>query len=355
MRKLMLYINLFYILGKSTDLEAKNQQKRNGIIKGKRVALEAEVEQKDEDIKGKLTVIDAENQILRDKVIRIEERYNKYRELTTLYCKSPNIKIPEDVKKILDTLEKNNNDLADRLQDLVSHIQVLKNKAESSESCLPLVESLSHQVTELEAENTMLKKEKTECIVSRRIENNILQENMNELEKQVISKDSIISENEKSYEEKQQYYSNRLRIERVQVIEYLLRRYKKELEQAQSNHNHTLEDQYNSFKVIPNTIKILQCIEELQESINELQNEKNGSLQKNEAILKDTIFVVKKQNQRLSKILKVKEIFEIAIQKYEEAVNNLGYRIEVSGDNEVHLKYLNLEYDSDSDMSICND
>ncbi|CAG8828549.1 18472_t:CDS:2, partial [Gigaspora rosea] len=91
-----------------------------------------------------------------DKVIRIEEQYNKYRELTTLYCKFPNIQIPEDVKsvikkckldKILDTLEKNNNDLADRLQYLVSNLQVLQNKAESSESCLTHVESLSHQVT----------------------------------------------------------------------------------------------------------------------------------------------------------------------------------------------------------------
>ncbi|CAG8790808.1 7956_t:CDS:2, partial [Gigaspora rosea] len=138
-------------------------------------------------------------------------------------------------------------------------------------------------------------------------------------------------------------------------------------------------DQYNCSKVNPNMIKILKCIEELQESMNKLQNE-NGSLQKNEAILKDTIFAVKnensqllekikqlqkttmnnhmenndgvianviptqrfmnlenenkqhiekvlEQNQRISKILK---IFEIAIQKYEEAVNNLDYRIEVA-------------------------
>ncbi|CAG8817459.1 5615_t:CDS:2, partial [Gigaspora rosea] len=128
----------------------------------------------------------------------------------------------------------------------------------------------------------------------------------------------------KSYEENQQYCSNKLRIERIQVIEYLLRRYKKELEQAQSNRNQKLEDQYNCSKVNPNTIKILKRIEELHELIygledqnykllkktmflhvnvpkntksdeiflkiiNELQNG-NGSLQKNEAILKDTIF-----------------------------------------------------------------
>ncbi|CAG8817366.1 20393_t:CDS:2, partial [Gigaspora rosea] len=126
----------------------------------------------------------------------------------------------------------------------------------------------------------------------------------------------------KSYEENQQYCSNKLRIERIQVIEYLLRRYKKELEQTQSNHNQKLEDKYNCSKVNPNTIKSLKCIEELQELIygledqnykllkktmfNEPKNTKsdeiflkvvidelkngNGSLQKNEAILKDTIF-----------------------------------------------------------------
>ncbi|RIB01447.1 hypothetical protein C2G38_1001216 [Gigaspora rosea] len=286
-------------------------------------------------------------------------------------------------------------------------------------------------------------------LVDRRIEINILQEEMINIKKQIINKELMVSENEnkikqlminyesmeneyaselevskkmktllkeevelltkilKSYEENQQYCSNKLRIERIQVIEYLLRRYKKELEQTQSNHNQKLEDKYNCSKVNPNTIKSLKCIEELQEFINELQNG-NGSLQKNEAILKDTIFAVKNENsqlleqlkqlqkttmnnhmennvgiianviptqsfmnlenenkqliekileqdQRISKILKVKKIFEIAIQKFEKAVNNLGYRIEVAGDNEVHLKDLKLEYDSDSDMSICND
>ncbi|RIB01449.1 hypothetical protein C2G38_2127622, partial [Gigaspora rosea] len=52
---------------------------------------------------------------------------------------------------------------------------------------------------------------------------------------------------------------------------------------------------------------------------------------------KQLIEKILEQNQRISKILKVKELFEIAIQKYEEAINNLGYRIEFSGDNEVHL------------------
>ncbi|RIB23084.1 hypothetical protein C2G38_2033038 [Gigaspora rosea] len=104
---------------KSTDLEATNQQNRNVNIKEKRVALEAEVEQRDKEVKGKrialeaeinqrdenikekLTALDAENQKLRDKVIRIEEQYNKYRELTTLYYKFPNIQIPEDVKSVI--------------------------------------------------------------------------------------------------------------------------------------------------------------------------------------------------------------------------------------------------------------
>ncbi|RIA99865.1 hypothetical protein C2G38_2237044 [Gigaspora rosea] len=49
---------------------------------------------------------------------------------------------------------------------------------------------------------------------------------------------------------------------------------------------------------------------------------------------KQLIEKILEQDQRISKILKVNEIFEIAIQKYEEAVNNLGYRIEVAGDNE---------------------
>ncbi|CAG8781998.1 45815_t:CDS:2, partial [Gigaspora margarita] len=318
-------------------------------------------------IKGELTVQDAEHQNLRDKVIRIEEQYNKYRELTP-------------------------------------------------------------QVTELEAENTVLKKEKAEwmsysdyldqeknsfngnlpyefykVLVARRVENNILQEKMNDLERQVIRGDSFISENEskikqlnnnyesmkteytselevskrvktllkeevellmeilKSYEEKQQYCSNRLRIDRVQVIEYLLRRYKKELEQAQSNHNQKFEDQYNCSNVNPNTIKILQCIEELQELMSEnsqlLEKLKqlqkttmNNHIENNDEVIanvipaqsfmnlenenKQLIEKIIEQNQRISKILKIKEIFEIAIQKYEVDVNNLGYRIEVSGDNE---------------------
>ncbi|RIB18331.1 hypothetical protein C2G38_2036973 [Gigaspora rosea] len=329
---------------KSTDLEAKNQQNGNVNIKGKRVALEAKVEQRDTDvkgkrialeteinqrdeaIKGKLTALDAENQKLRDEVIKFEEQYNKYRELTTLHCKFPNIKIPENVKSVIKKCK------LDKILD-----------AESSESCLSLVDSLSNQVTELEAENTMLKKEKAEwmsysdyldqekdnfngnipnefykVLVDRRIENNILQEEMINIKKQMINKELIVSENENKV--------NKLRIERVQVIEYLLRRYKKELEQAQSNH-----------KVNPNMIKILKCIEELQKliygledqnykllkktmslhvnkpkntksdeiflkTINELQNE-NGSLQKNEAILKDTIFTVKNENSQKIKHL----------------------------------------------------
>ncbi|CAG8799100.1 19270_t:CDS:2, partial [Gigaspora rosea] len=217
------------IKGKRVALEAEVEQ-RDTDVKGKRIALETEINQRDEDIKGKLTALDAENQKLRDKVIEIEQQYNKYQELTTLYCKFPNNQIPENVKivikkckldKILDTLEKNNNDLADRLQYLVSNIQVLQNKAKSSESCLSLVESLSNQVTELEAENTMLRKEKVKwmsysdyldqekdsfngnianefykVLVDRRIEINILQEEMINIKKQIINKELMVSENE---------------------------------------------------------------------------------------------------------------------------------------------------------------
>ncbi|RIB01448.1 hypothetical protein C2G38_1001215 [Gigaspora rosea] len=88
------------IKGKRVALEAEVEQ-RDTDVKGKRIALETEINQRDEDIKGKLTALDAENQKLRDKVIEIEQQYNKYQELTTLYCKFPNNQIPENVKIVI--------------------------------------------------------------------------------------------------------------------------------------------------------------------------------------------------------------------------------------------------------------
>ncbi|CAG8818259.1 22702_t:CDS:2, partial [Dentiscutata erythropus] len=44
------------------------------------------------------------------------------------------------------------------------------------------------------------------------------------------------------------------------------------------------------------------------------------------------------KDKRIARILRVKEIFETVIQKYEEAIYNyLGYKIEISDDNDVQL------------------
>ncbi|CAG8824848.1 14930_t:CDS:2 [Gigaspora margarita] len=158
-------------------------------------------------------------------------------------------------------------------------------------------------------------------LVARRIENNILQENMKDLEKHMISRDSIISENESivkqlnnNYESMKNAYTSELEVSKR--MKPLLKE-KKKLKQAQSNHNQKLEDKYNCSKVTPNTIKTLQCIEDFKNSflfniivenalltimlffraINELQNE-NGSK------IKDMIFAVKSKNNQLLEKLK---------------------------------------------------
>ncbi|CAG8731250.1 1085_t:CDS:2, partial [Cetraspora pellucida] len=259
----------------------------------------------------------------------------------------------------------------------------------------------------------------------RRIEINTLQENVRCLEQKIMDKDTIISENElnimqlnskyklmmdnfigkfeiskrmkillyeeiellteilKSYEEEQ--YLKTGHNERVQVIERLLIKYKKELEQAQSNYNQKLKDQYYSSGIDLHVDEILYRIEELQSIICNLKNEnasllkqtislrrdnvydpkdvkliklnenlsksllidelktENLTLQKHEAVLKNTIFAVKSENNQL--LAKLKQL-----QKTNYTTQTIGYKIEIFDDNDVYLTLVEDDDDSDSDM-----
>ncbi|CAG8822042.1 16519_t:CDS:2, partial [Cetraspora pellucida] len=208
----------------------------------------------------------------------------------------------------------------------------------------------------------------------------------------------------KSYEEEQ--YLKTGHNECVQVIERLLIKYKKELEQAQSNYNQRLKDQYYSSKIDlhvdkilylicnlenenasllkqtislrrdniydPKDVELIKLNENLSKTIDELKNEK------------DTIFAVKSENNQLlaklkqlqktnhttqtigdtnSTIIDViptqsfrnleenKQLFlETVTQKYEAIYNYLGYKIEIFDDNDVYLTLVEDDDNSDSDM-----
>ncbi|CAG8600653.1 11489_t:CDS:2, partial [Dentiscutata heterogama] len=122
--------------------------------------------------------------------------------------------------------------------------------AELSECRSSSMESTSYQVAELEAENIRLKKEKTECYLDyldqeknrinvkllykfykeltlRQIEINVLQEKVHDLEKQVISRNTIIFENESNVDVIPTQSFMNLEDENKQLVEQVLEQNKR--------------------------------------------------------------------------------------------------------------------------------
>ncbi|CAG8821709.1 11558_t:CDS:2, partial [Dentiscutata erythropus] len=130
----------------------------------------------------------------------------------------------------------------------------------------------------------------------------------------------------KSYEEKQ-HRSNRQRIGRVQVIEDLLIKYKKELEQVHSNYNQKLEDQYCCSEINLHANEILYQIEKLQIIIHNLENE-NANLLKETISLQQNNFhgpkdvELNKSNEPLSKTIDELQDENLLLQKHESVLKD---------------------------------